>query len=86
MNVDVKFLAAPMVDKVRIIEWLKEEGEYIQKGDVLVRVETSKVTADVKSPHDGVLTRILYDENTEPDVNEIIAVIEKDINHRTYLV
>lgn len=86
MNVDVKFLAAPMVDKVRIIEWLKEEGDYIQKGDVLVRVETSKVTADVKSPYDGVLTRILYDDNTELDVNEIIAVIEKDINHRTYLV
>jgi acetyl/propionyl-CoA carboxylase alpha subunit len=42
-----------------IAAWKKEEGEKIKIDDVVVIVETDKVTVDIKSTRSGVLTKKL---------------------------
>ncbi len=57
-------------------KWLKQPGERVEKYDPLVEVETDKVTMEVPSPVDGVLTRILVEEGTTVPMGTPIAEIE----------
>lgn len=38
-----------------IVEWVVEDGEHVDQGAVLYRLETEKVELDVESPASGVL-------------------------------
>lgn len=60
----------------KIVEWLKKEGERIEKGDILLRVETEKVTMDVEARVRGVLSKILAPVRSEIPVGEPICMIE----------
>lgn len=42
----------------KVIRWLKEEGETISKGEIILEVETDKVTMDVEASSSGVLRGI----------------------------
>lgn len=42
-----------------ISKWMKNVGEQVNVDDIVVVVETDKVTVDIKSNHTGVLTRQL---------------------------
>jgi len=41
-----------------IIEWVKEEGDFVEMDDVVVVIETDKVSVDVRAPASGVLTAL----------------------------
>lgn len=55
--------------------WKKKEGEPVRKGEILVEIETDKAIAEVESPEDGVLQKILAAEGATLPVNAPIAVI-----------
>ena len=38
-----------------IASWQKKEGDLVQRGDVLVELETDKVNVEVNAEQDGVL-------------------------------
>lgn len=59
-----------------IVEWLKKEGERIEKGDILLRVETEKVTVDVEARVAGALSKILAPVRSEIPVGAPICIIE----------
>ena len=59
-----------------IVKWLKGEGEYVEKGESLLEVETAKVVTEVKSPASGRISKILASEGVEVSVGEKIALIE----------
>jgi len=58
-----------------VIEWLKREGEYVQKGELLLVVETQKVTVEIESPASGILASIRAKPGQEVPVTEVIAYI-----------
>ena len=45
----------------KVLRWLVSDGDAVEKGDVLVEIETDKATIEVESPADGIL-RILAEE------------------------
>ncbi len=45
-----------------ISKWTKEVGDSVAIDDVIVIVETDKVTVDIKSPHAGILSKQLADD------------------------
>ncbi len=45
-------------ETARVLEWMKGEGQEVQKGEVLLMVETDKISLEVESPADGVLQGI----------------------------
>jgi pyruvate dehydrogenase E2 component (dihydrolipoamide acetyltransferase) len=58
-----------------IVEWLKHEGDPVERGEVILVVETDKANVDVEAPDTGVLLRIMLEEGTEALVGAPLAVI-----------
>jgi pyruvate dehydrogenase E2 component (dihydrolipoamide acetyltransferase) len=63
------------VEKGKIVEWLKTEGETVEKGESIFVVEADKVTTEVESPASGVLAKILLPAGEEVPVLTVVAVI-----------
>ena len=61
-----------------IVEWYKKEGDWIEKGEPLFLVETSKATMDVESEVTGILKKILVNEAGVAAVGETVAIIETE--------
>ena len=64
-----------IVEKVRIVQWLKLEGDRVKEGEPLLEVESEKVTTEIVSPASGILGCILYPEGAEVPVTAVAAVI-----------
>ncbi|MBU1208341.1 MAG: dihydrolipoamide acetyltransferase family protein [Pseudomonadota bacterium] len=60
-----------------IVEWKKNEGEEVKKGDVLFVLETEKVTYDVEAPEDGILAKILVQAQETVPVGAVVAYLLK---------
>ena len=65
-------------ESVVIIEWLKKEGDLVEKGEPVIVVETDKITSEVEAPASGKLAGFLYQENEEAPVTKVVAYILKE--------
>ncbi len=61
----------------KIVEWKKQEGEEVQEKEILLVVETEKITYDVESPASGIL-HIICPVESEVPVSELIGIIAAD--------
>lgn len=61
-----------------ITKWFVKEGDTIEEDDMLFEVATDKVDSEIPSPVDGVITKILFPEDSLVPVGEILAVINMD--------
>src|SRR5262245_9952894 len=62
------------MEKGKIIEWLKHEGDPIAKGEPLVVIETDKVVTEVESPAEGIVLRIVARPEEERPIGALLAV------------
>ena len=58
-----------------ITEWLKQVGDVVGKGEIILQIETGKSVLPVEAPCDGTLTEIIAQPGDEVPVNEPVAVI-----------
>lgn len=61
-----------------IKEWLKKEGDSVSREEIIVTVESEKATFDVEATADGVLLKILRQEEEEVEVLTPIAYIGEE--------
>jgi len=61
-----------------IVEWLKQEGDPVQRGEVLFTVESDKATLEVESPTKGYLRKILVPAGEERPVLIPVALITRE--------
>lgn len=61
-----------------ITQWLKKEGEVIERDEMILEISTDKVDTEVPSPVAGVLTKILIKEEETVEVGTPIAIIDTD--------
>jgi len=59
-----------------VLSWKKQEGEAVEKGEIILEIETDKAVAEVESPAAGILKKILVPEGETVPVNTPLAVIE----------
>jgi len=64
-------------DEVRILRWLKTEGEQVRKGDALLEVETDKVNVEIEAPDEDVLNIINAQEGDFVKFGSVVAFIDK---------
>jgi pyruvate dehydrogenase E2 component (dihydrolipoamide acetyltransferase) len=57
----------------RLIEWLKQPGESVAKGDILAVVESDKANVELESIASGILLELIVPANTEVAVGAVIA-------------
>src|SRR5690606_29901523 len=58
-----------------ISQWLKAEGDTIERGDVLAEIETDKAVMDLEAYEAGVLEKILVQPGENVAIGAPIAVI-----------
>ncbi|TSA34634.1 MAG: 2-oxo acid dehydrogenase subunit E2 [Porphyromonadaceae bacterium] len=63
------------VESCIISSWFKNEGDEIQKGDILFSHETDKAAFECESEFAGILLKRLYQEGDEVPVLKIVAII-----------
>ncbi|AWU43491.1 2-oxo acid dehydrogenase subunit E2 [Blattabacterium sp. (Cryptocercus kyebangensis)] len=64
------------IAEATIIRWLKKEGDYIKKEDLLVEISTDKVDSEITSPVNGILKKKLFSSNEVAKVGSSIAILE----------
>jgi 2-oxoglutarate dehydrogenase E2 component (dihydrolipoamide succinyltransferase) len=65
------------ITEVQIGEWLKGEGDRVERDEILVKIETDKVTVDLPAPSAGVLSRIAKKQGEAAAVGDVIAYLEE---------
>jgi 2-oxoglutarate dehydrogenase E2 component (dihydrolipoamide succinyltransferase) len=63
------------VVEATVAEWLRNEGDAVKTGDVIVRLETDKVDVEVSAEQDGVLAQILRQKGEDVQVGDALGVI-----------
>ncbi len=63
------------VDEATVTTWLKQEGESVDKGEMLLEVATDKGVIEVESPVSGTVRRLVVPENSTLPVGYIIALV-----------
>jgi len=61
-----------------VSRWLKQEGDHVEAGEVLVELETDKVNVEVGAERAGVLSRIERKEGEDVKVGDTLAAIEEE--------
>jgi len=61
-----------------IINWMKKEGETVDRDEMILEISTDKVDTEVPSPVSGVIAKILVQEEETVEVGTPIALIETD--------
>jgi 2-oxoglutarate dehydrogenase E2 component (dihydrolipoamide succinyltransferase) len=79
VQVDVKVpVLAESVAEATLMNWHKQPGDPISRGDSLIDIETDKVTLEVAALNDGVLVEILKGDGELVESNEVIARIDTE--------
>ncbi len=61
-----------------ITKWFIKEGDTVEEDDMLFEVATDKVDSEIPSPVDGVVTKILHQQDSLVPVGEVVAVISME--------
>ena len=59
-----------------VLEWHKQEGEFVEEGETVVEVSTDKVDAEVPAPASGTITKILKGEDETIEVGGVLAELD----------
>jgi 2-oxoglutarate dehydrogenase E2 component (dihydrolipoamide succinyltransferase) len=66
------------VAEATLLAWHKRKGEFVQRDENLIDIETDKVVLELPAPEAGVLTGILKEEGGTVVSNEVIATIDTE--------
>jgi 2-oxoglutarate dehydrogenase E2 component (dihydrolipoamide succinyltransferase) len=78
MSVELKVPSVgESITEVQIGDWLKSEGERIERDETLVMIETDKVTVELPAPVSGVLSQIKVKKGETASVGDVIGTMEE---------
>src|SRR5436190_4825056 len=65
------------VTEATVARWAKKAGDAVRKDEILVELETDKVSLEVAAPADGVLTDILAEEGATIEPGTVLGKISE---------
>ena len=78
MNVEIRAPEAnDEVADATILSWMKQNGDYVNAGEVLCEIEFGKTTVEVEAETSGILG-IVVKEGTMIPAGELIGTISAD--------
>jgi 2-oxoglutarate dehydrogenase E2 component (dihydrolipoamide succinyltransferase) len=69
---------AESITEGTVAKWLKKVGEFVEKGDYLVELETDKVNIEIISDYSGTITAYHFEEGDTVKVGDTIAVVNEN--------
>lgn len=64
------------VSDATLITWHKKAGDYVNKNEGLIDLETDKVVLEVTAPESGILSQILKENGSLVTSGEVLAIVE----------
>ena len=58
-----------------VTKWVKQQGDAVKAGDVLLEITTDKLTSEVVSEYDGILLKIVAQEGEDVPVKGLLAYV-----------
>jgi 2-oxoglutarate dehydrogenase E2 component (dihydrolipoamide succinyltransferase) len=69
---------AESITEGTIFQWLKQPGDFINKGEPIAELETDKVNVELMSEESGVITKLLFNEGDTVKVGDTIAIVSEE--------
>lgn len=66
------------VAEATITKWLKSEGDKVEAEEAVLEIATDKVDSEIPSPEEGIIKKILFNEDDVVQVGQAIAIIETE--------
>ncbi len=66
-----------LVVEATVGRWLKQQGDHVAPGDVLVEIETDKVNLEVGADREGILARIDQAQGQDVHVGDVLGVLDE---------
>tara|TARA_R110002049_G_scaffold3502_10_gene26256 strand:+ start:3793 stop:5127 length:1335 start_codon:yes stop_codon:yes gene_type:complete len=66
------------VAEATIIKWLKAEGDNVEAEESIIEIATDKVDSEIPSPENGIVKKLLFNEDDVVQVGQVIAIIETE--------
>ncbi len=63
------------MEEGQIVEWRKQEGETVEKGEILFEMTTDKTTMEMESTVSGTVLKILVECDEDYDCGTPICII-----------
>ena len=63
------------MEEANIIRWLVEEGDEVEKGDVVLEIDTDKTSFEIESPADGTIRNLSVEAGETVPVGTTLAFI-----------
>jgi len=80
MQVEVKVpVLSESVAEATLVSWHKKQGEYVERDENLIDIETDKVVMELPAPVSGTLTKIVKGDGATVVSSELIATIDTEI-------
>jgi 2-oxoglutarate dehydrogenase E2 component (dihydrolipoamide succinyltransferase) len=66
------------IEEATITKWFVKVGDKVVEDDILLEIATDKVDSEIPSPVEGVVTKLLYQQDEVIPVGSVIAIINLD--------
>jgi 2-oxoglutarate dehydrogenase E2 component (dihydrolipoamide succinyltransferase) len=66
------------IEEATITKWFVKVGDKVVEDDVLLEIATDKVDSEIPSPVEGIITKLLYQQDEVVPVGSVIAIINLD--------
>ncbi len=84
MLVEVKVpVLSESVAEATLLSWHKKQGEYVERNENLIDIETDKVVLELPAPVAGILAKIIKGDGATVVSSEIIATIDTEATATT---
>src|SRR5215467_6415761 len=64
------------INEVTLVKWLKQDGDYVQRDEVIAELESEKATFEVNAEQAGVL-RTVGREGDTLNIGDVLATIDE---------
>jgi pyruvate/2-oxoglutarate dehydrogenase complex dihydrolipoamide acyltransferase (E2) component len=66
------------MDAGSVVEWKKEIGDHVERGEPIAEIETGKVNVEMESLASGTFAEIVVEPGNEVPVGTVIAYLETE--------
>src|SRR5688572_9009984 len=81
MIIEVKVpVLSESVSEATLLSWHKKQGDYVERDENLIDIETDKVVLELPAPESGTLASISKEGGASVVGNEVIATIDTKTN------
>jgi len=64
------------ISEVTLLKWLKKDGEYVDRDDVIAELESEKATFEVNAEQSGVI-KLIAQEGATLNIGDVLANIDE---------